>query len=130
MQQLDGTWVGFVGTSSGTIGTINRWKHYATVDWERGPWGATLAQTYGSGYTDAFTNLDNEPRRVGAYELYDLQARYTGFKNTTLTVGAKNIFDRAPPFTNQTFTFQIGYDPSYADPRGRFWYGSISYAFK
>ena len=130
VQQLDGTWVGFVGTSSGTIGTINRWKHYATVDWERGPWGATLAQTYGSGYTDAFTNLDNEPRRVGAYELYDLQARYTGFKNTTLTVGAKNIFDRAPPFTNQTFTFQIGYDPSYADPRGRFWYGSISYAFK
>jgi hypothetical protein len=51
--------------------------------------------------------------------------RWTGVKNLTIALGIKNLFDRAPPFTNQTFTFQNGYDPSYADPRGAFWYANV-----
>jgi iron complex outermembrane receptor protein len=42
------------------------------------------------------------------------------------------MFDKDPPYTNaggQNY-FQSGYDPGYADPRGRFYYGTVSYSFK
>ena len=115
-------------------GTVPRWKHYAALDWEYGAWGATLAQTFQSGYED--TNLSPvralapPPRSVSSYEVWDLQGRYTGWRNTKLVVGVKNLFDRAPPFTNQPFTYQVGYDPNYADPRGRTFYASVTFAFK
>jgi iron complex outermembrane receptor protein len=62
--------------------------------------------------------------------LWDLQGSYSGFKNWTLTLGVKNLFDTNPPVTNQQNTFQLGFDPSYYDPRARFVYGSVRYAFK
>ena len=71
------------------------------------------------------------PRKVGAYEIYHLQGAYTGFKNLTLTPGARNIFDEDPPYKNaggQT-SFQARYDPLYVDPRGRFIYGRVEYKF-
>jgi iron complex outermembrane recepter protein len=119
----------------GIIGPVPRWKHYATLNWDYGHWGATLAQTYQSGYVDA--NVDRTgrplavaPRSVGSYEVWDLQERYSGFQNTTIALGVKNVMDRAPPFSNQTFTRQIGYDPKYADPRGRIFYARLTYTFK
>jgi iron complex outermembrane receptor protein len=54
---------------------------------------------------------------------------YTGFKNWKLTLGANNLFDRNPPFSNQQTTFQVGYDPTYYDARARFVYGSVTYTF-
>jgi iron complex outermembrane receptor protein len=74
--------------------------------------------------------VNGDQRRVGSLSLWDLQGTYAGFKNTTLTLGVKNLFDTNPPFTNSNLTFQSGYDPSYYDPRARFVYGSIRYAFK
>ena len=71
-------------------------------------------------------------RRVGAYEVYDWQGSYTGVKNMRFTLGVRNIFDRAPPYTNaggQNY-FQSGYDVSYASPIGRFIYGRVNFAFK
>ena len=108
---------------------IPRWRHHASLDWSRGGWGATLAHTFQSSYTDQNPGANGEARRVGAYELWDVQLRYAGFRNTTLALGVKNVFDRAPPFTNQLSTFHVGYDPHYADPRGRTFYARASYAF-
>ena len=62
--------------------------------------------------------------------LWDLQTAYTGFKNWTLTLGVKNLFDTNPPLTNPNLTFQSGYDPSYYDPRARFVYAKLTYSFK
>jgi iron complex outermembrane receptor protein len=62
--------------------------------------------------------------------VWDLQGRYTGFRNVRIVLGIKNLFDRDPPFTNQPFSTQVGYDPSYADPRGRSFYANLTYAFK
>jgi iron complex outermembrane receptor protein len=56
--------------------------------------------------------------------------RYSGFRNTTLTLGVRNLLDTSPPLTNQQYAFQVGYDPTYADPRGRMFYSAIRYAFK
>jgi len=38
--------------------------------------------------------------------------------------------DTAPPLTNQQDAFQVGYDPTYVDPRGRTFYAAVRYAFK
>ncbi|HEV8500217.1 MAG TPA: hypothetical protein VGR63_01475, partial [Casimicrobiaceae bacterium] len=46
------------------------------------------------------------------------------------TLGVKNLFDTNPPLSNQQNTFQLGFDPSYYDPRARFVYGSVKYSFK
>jgi len=67
---------------------------------------------------------------VGSYSIWDLQARYRGIANLSLALGVRNLFDRAPPLTNQGGTFQVGIDPTYGDPRGRTWYTALRYAFK
>ena len=43
-----------------------------------------------------------------------------GRNNVSQTV--RNLFDRDPPYVNTNAAFQSGYDPQYADPRGRFVY--------
>jgi len=40
------------------------------------------------------------------------------------------VFDRAPPFSNQTSYAQVGYNPQYSDPRGRVFYAKVTVAFK
>jgi iron complex outermembrane receptor protein len=141
-QQFDGvSYVSALGQNGfdiDMVGPVPRWKHYATVDWELGPWGATLAQNFQCGYVDA--NVDRAgnplpvpPRRVGTYEIWDLQGRYSGFDKVTVVLGVKNLMDRAPPFTNQPYafqasSFQVGFNPAYADPRGRTFYAQISFA--
>jgi iron complex outermembrane recepter protein len=130
-QQQDGTYAGFVSSELGNAvpGVIPRWKHYATVTWDSGPWAATVANTYQSSYTDQQSDLDGNERTVGSLSLWDLQGTYTGFKNWTLTLGVKNVFDINPPVSNQQTTFQVGFDPSYYDPRARFVYASVKYSF-
>ncbi|HEX4882956.1 MAG TPA: TonB-dependent receptor [Casimicrobiaceae bacterium] len=136
VQQTDGSFAGTVANQLGasTSGLIPRYKQYATITWESGPWSATLGNLHQNGYTDVgdadiFT-ADIEPRRVGTLSLWDLSTTYKGFKNLTLTLGVQNLFDRDPPFTNQTTSFQVGYDPTYYDARARFVYLSATYAFK
>jgi iron complex outermembrane recepter protein len=119
-------------SSLGRYGPVPRWKHHAALDWNYKQWGATLVQTFQSGYFDANVDVDGAPllvppRSVGSYGLIDLQVRYTGFHRLTISLGIKNLLDRAPPFTNQPNSFQVGYDPTYADPRLRTFYARISY---
>ena len=134
--QPDGlTYVSAVGRNDLAVpGPRPRWKHYAALGWDYGPWSATLGETYQSGYEDT-NSFDPDlpappPRRVSSYEVWDLQGRYTGLTNMTIVLGIKNLMDRAPPFTNQPFSFQVGYDPAYADPRGRTFYARVTYAFR
>lgn len=136
-QQPDGSkYESAVGRNALDVpGPFPRWKHYAALDWQYGTWGATVAQTWQSSYED--TNFfppsvtsPPSPHKVGGYDVWDLQARYAGWRNATLVLGIRNLFDRDPPFTNQPFTYQVGYDPHYADPRGRTFYASVGYAFK
>ena len=106
-----------------------RWKHYATLSWLYGPWIASLSNLYQSSYTDNQTDLDDNERTVGVLTSWDTQVSYTGIKNLRLTLGVKNLFDKDPPVTNQQYTFQSGFDPSYYDARARFLYGSVNWKF-
>jgi iron complex outermembrane receptor protein len=112
------------------LAPIPRWRSYARLRWDYGPWTATLGNRFQSGYTDAGPTPEGTTRNVGSYSLFDLQAAYAGFKDTSISVGVRNLFDRDPPFSNAPGGFQIGYDPRYADPRGRSFYARFSYAFR
>jgi iron complex outermembrane receptor protein len=131
-QNLDGTWSGNVGTTFGSAvsGVIPRWKHYATLTWDRGPWEATVAQTFQGTYTDQNPTFTAPSRTVGSMSLWDLNTTYSGFKNLKLTLGVKNLFDTNPPATNEFVSFIQGFDPSYYNPLARFVYGSVNYKFK
>lgn len=131
-QNPDGSFTPTVDTvNSATGGVIPRWKTYLSANLTTGPWSTTLAYNWQSGYEDLPSAFTATGRRVAAYQSFDTQVQFTGLKSTTLTLGINNIFNRDPPYTNaggQT-SFQSGYDPQYADPRGRFIYGSVKYAF-
>ena len=141
-QNLDGTFFSINGKVSpitnGAGGVIPRWHHYLSLYWNRGPWDAVVAQNFQLGYEDIPGTFEDpsdpafKPRHVGSYETYDLQGSYTGFKKLKLALGIKNIFNRDPPYTNAggQNVFQAGYDPGYADPRGQFFYGTVTYTFK
>jgi iron complex outermembrane receptor protein len=114
-------------------GVLNRWHHYLTLNWVKDAWDVTFAQSFWSGYQDenpyAFfgTNLPGYPR-VASYSLFDLTAQYKATENLTMNGGIKNLFDRYPPYTNNIEA--VGFDPAYADPRGRAFWVSATYAFK
>jgi iron complex outermembrane receptor protein len=135
-EQLDGVdFTSLVSSKSDDSAPVPRWKHYATLDWQSGAWGATLAQRFQSGYRDANVDragnpLSVAPRNVSSYSLLDLQARYTGVRDVTVTLGVLNLADRAPPFTNQPYTRQFGYDPVYGDPLGRTFYARLRVALR
>lgn len=124
-QQIGGKYLDNVGDFQG-VGVIARWKHLATATWSKGPLGATLSNRFTTGYND----YDRETHaRVGSYNLWDLSGTYQWRKTLGVTLGVKNLFDREPPFSNQTYTFQSGYDPRYTDPYGRTLFTRVSYNF-
>ncbi|MEO8849012.1 MAG: TonB-dependent receptor [Casimicrobiaceae bacterium] len=131
-QNTDGSYGGGVSNAYGAngLGVIPRYKQYASVTWNKGPWSTTLGNTFQTSYIDYGLDYFYNQRRVGSMSLWDLQTSYTGFKNWKLTLGAKNLFDTNPPVSNVQGTFIDGFDSSYYDPRGRFVYGSVNYSFK
>ena len=111
------------------MGAVFRWQHTATIAWNSGPWGATLSNSYKTGYTDQNLVDAQYFNKVSSYSLWNVSGSYSGWKGLTLIAGIKNILDEEPPFTNQGTLFQKGYDARYTDPIGRALYVRASYAF-
>ncbi|MYM91767.1 TonB-dependent receptor [Rugamonas sp. FT82W] len=119
-----------------TDGVVQRWRHTVTFDWDRGPYSASLSNTYSSGYQDQNSAINTDDgtvvaaNHVKAYSLWDLSGAWQVSKAFKLRAGVQNLFNTAPPYSNQAFYFISGYDPTYTDPRGRRFYASANYAFK
>lgn len=119
-----------------TDGVVQRWRHRLNLGWEYGDVALNLGNTYYSAYDDqnSAINIDDgsivAANKVKAYSLWDISAAYTPSKALTLRAGIQNLLNTSPPFSNQANFFISGYDPSYTDPRGRFFYVSAQYAFK
>jgi iron complex outermembrane receptor protein len=113
---------------------VQRWRHKLNVDWDMGDLGLTLANTYLAGYRDQNVEGLAAPewnnRDVKAYSLWDLTGSYRFSKNLRLRAGVLNLLDTAPPFTNQSRYFQVTWDPTYGDPRGRSYYLNLQYSLK
>lgn len=102
---------------------VFRWQHVLTLDWNTGPWSVVAANRFKSGYTDQ-GGVDE----VGNYSVFDTTLTWTS-RNLTLSGGVLNIFDKDPPRTVQSSTFQRGYDPRFTDPRGRTFLLRAGYKF-
>ena len=134
-QQLDGSYPNQVNHYSivgGNPGVIPYWHHYLVLDWNYGPWSVTVTENYQTGGYDQSPapGTGTQLRTIGDYDVWNVGVIYTAFQNWTWSAGIKNLFDRDPPFSNQTQNFQVGYDPSYADPHGRLYWIGVRYAFR
>ncbi|MBL8278906.1 MAG: TonB-dependent receptor [Pelomonas sp.] len=113
---------------------VFKWKHNLSAAWAMDNLSARVSMRHQSGYVD-----QNDPStvvggpsfygNVESYSLVDLSASYKFNKMTSLTVGVKNLFDKEPPFSNQSNRSQRGYDPRYTDPLGRALFVRAAYGF-
>ncbi len=110
-------------------GVVQRWRHTVSADWALGPYSLMLSNSYLSGYTDQH-DMAKTDRKVAAYSLWNMSAAWEATKSLTLRAGVQNLFDKAPPYSQQAYFFLVGYDPSYTDPRGRYGYVSLRYTFR
>ncbi len=127
--QAGGAFINNIGSYQGnavvTGGTpIFRWQTAANMGWTLGSWGGGIVGHYKSGYTD-----QDPSNKVSSYTTFDAYGTWQPTKALSLTVGVKNVFDRDAPFSNQAATFQVGYDPRFADSTGRAYYARGSYQF-
>lgn len=115
---------------------------------ETGPFTNTFTVSWKPGYKDQnyteddatvrLRNADETPGAfvgingfdVPAYTLVDWQGKYAFNKGISITAGIKNLFDKKPPLSIKTVAGNmLGFDPRYADGKGRTFYLSGSYAF-
>ena len=125
----NGPYIQNVGIYEGA-NPVFRWQHNGTASWSLDPFSIGWAIHYKSGYVDL--NQDAAPapvQKVSSYTTMDLYGTYAMTKGVSLTLGVRNLTDSKAPFTNQTALFQTGYDPRYADPVGRTFYGRATYSF-
>ena len=114
--QFDGVvFVSQVGTDAYGP-AIPRWRSQLTLNWNNGPWGATLAQTYTAGYTDFAPGPSGEPHEVGAFAPWDLQGTYSGFRGWQLVAGIRNLFDSDPPVSNHAILLPVRLQPADCEP--------------
>jgi hypothetical protein len=104
-----------------TDGVVQRWRHTITLDWDSGPFAASLSNTFSSGYEDqnSAINIDDgsvvAANHVKSYSLWDLSGAWQASKSLKFRAGIQNLFDTAPPYSNQAYHFISGYDPTAAD---------------
>jgi iron complex outermembrane receptor protein len=95
-----------------------RWKHVLSVTWHYGTaWHTTLSQRYNTGFTDQTPRTGSTITKTPALSMFNTNLRYTGIKDTTLSVGVNNMFNKWPPITADS-TYN-GYITSMADVMGR-----------
>jgi outer membrane receptor protein involved in Fe transport len=106
-----------------------RWRISATLDWTMGPVKiGAFTQFIDDVYENAVFDANNTKWVVKGQTTVNLYAQYT-FKGagpldgTSIQVGARNIFDKNPPFSSG------GYLSSVYTPQARYWYTSLKKTF-
>ena len=100
-----------------------RMRNVATVNWTRGSWDSTLTWNHLGSYEQFYQVSE---RDVRSWNTFDLQVNYNGFRKTQLTVGATNILNKEPSWTDEDWQ---GYDTEITNPKGAFWYVRARYSF-
>ncbi|WP_085298896.1 TonB-dependent receptor plug domain-containing protein [Cognaticolwellia mytili] len=101
-----------------------RWSF--NTAWVKGDWNASMAINYiGEFKQDASVAADGISD-IDSWTTVDTTINYIGFENTTLSLGATNLFNEEPPFSYHDF---MGYVNSTHSAQGRFMYVKASYKF-
>lgn len=119
---------------TGSDNAYLRWKRRGQVVWNyRG-----FTTVFGGTYTDGFWDLDanGDPFEVADTWIYDLQVAYNfsnrwapWFADTKISVGARNLFDKDPPFASGFAGNSTGYPGFLYSAEGRFVYVSLTRRF-
>jgi iron complex outermembrane receptor protein len=120
----------FLGNSFNGGNAYPKWTHVFSADFERGPWLCTLEQTFTGGWTEAF--LAGGTHEIPSVSRVNLAVKYSGFRNFSIKLGVRNVMDHLPPYTDVSSngSHAAGWANAVADPRGRVWYGALTYTFK
>jgi iron complex outermembrane receptor protein len=92
-------------------GTIPRWRAVASLEWQRGAWGAKTFLRRIPSYKDI------DGRDVGQQRLWDMNVSYQPNQHVTLALGVRDIANTSPHFAK--IGAATGYDSSQWDPVGR-----------
>ncbi len=111
-----------------------KWKTRATVDWSFKGIGASVTGNFTDGFQDI--DLNGNQFKVASTWTYDMQFTYTlhgelgsYLRDTKLTLGVINVFDKDPPAAFGEGNNSTGYPGFLYSSVGRFVYGSISKKF-
>ncbi|MCH9690488.1 MAG: TonB-dependent receptor [Gammaproteobacteria bacterium] len=105
----------------------HRWT--GTADWNLADFGLSASFNYIGEFEDTLEYEENT-REVDAFMTLNLQARYSGFEQMTMSIGIDNVLDEEVPFAIGDGDADIyGYASSLHDPLGRFVYGKLTYRF-
>lgn len=109
-----------------------RWRYSANINWRSGPVSANILVNYVSPVSDTGTALvDGQFWEIASYTTVNAFVQYRtadswgALKDTRFRVGARNLFDQAPPLASNNFGFLGGLH----DPIGRFIYLQIGKDF-
>jgi iron complex outermembrane receptor protein len=132
VQNADGSWTGQLNKGINTVGFVSRFRYVATLMYDIKDFNVSVTQNWQQKYHDSNGTIAGVavPREVSAYDTVDAQVNYVGLKQFRFTLGARNLFDKNPPYANYAATannFVGGYDLAYGDPVGRFVYLSATF---
>ena len=115
------------GAGSTNLNTIARSlprnRGEMALSWSGPSQGLTALIHYTSSYRNDRSGITQA--RIASQMTADLLYRRAVREDLTVSIGALNLFDKAPPLAQ----FALGYDPVVADPRGRIWSLSLSKTF-
>jgi iron complex outermembrane receptor protein len=132
-----GAWMSNIGqfgwASNGTTSSYPiitpRWKHNLRFSWSNADWTAQLTNVFASKYRDANTAVTAQYYRdISSISLWNLTLGWTPVKQVKITAGVNNLFDKAPPITNNT-VYSSGYLSSAVNPTGRAYNLRVTYNF-
>jgi outer membrane receptor protein involved in Fe transport len=102
----------------------------ASVQWQKGHWGASVHGTYLDGYAEPAASVFGPGKpgahRIGNHYLVNPQVSYSGLWGTKITVGVNNVFNRNPPYA---FNRSEQYDLLQVSNEGRFGFVRVSKEF-
>jgi iron complex outermembrane receptor protein len=101
-----------------------RWS-FNTV-WVQGDWNASMAVNYVGEFKQDAAVAAEGMNDIDSLTTVDTTVNYIGIKDTTLSIGATNLFNEEPPFSYHEFT---GFVSGTHNSQGRFVYVKASYKF-
>lgn len=118
-------------------GSIPEWRATGGLSWSLHGFRASVTGRYTSSYDDVNFLGVLTGRKVHSRMMTDAQISYrfgegggpSVLGGLTLRLGAVNLFNRRPPFSQVIDVNGLGYDPSQADLRQRFLYVALSKTF-
>ncbi|GAC31545.1 TonB-dependent receptor [Paraglaciecola polaris] len=135
---FNGEAVGIPGAAGDLLTKNGRpeWRSNIGLKWQKDNWGAGVKYKYISELENIFLSYFDESddlvyqkidnwSTVDAYVNYSFTQQNSWLNKTKVTLGARNIGDKEPPFTSGTF----GYESSVHSSSGRYLYMTLNKKF-